>query len=96
MAEDVARSSRGVRNAENMLVVDLIDEVEDEAVCQRIQEALAQARGLRDMHLRVAVSGGDVVVAGQVLQLWQKETVERVVQRFRPLRLSNEITVTGK
>jgi len=96
VAEDVARSARGVRDVRNLLVVDLIGEMEDKEVCQEIQDALEQTRGLKGANLRVAVSGEAIVLSGEVSQLWQKEAAEATVRRFQPWQVRNDIVVTGK
>ena len=75
--------------------VDLDERIEDEALCREIQATLAHTRGLRDADLRVAVSGDTAVLSGQVAALWQKETVETIVRRFRISQVRNDIIVTG-
>ena len=94
IAEDIALSVRGVRSVENLLSVDLDSAIEDEALCREIQSALSLARGLRDVNLRVAVSANTAVLSGTVGELWQKETAESVVRRFRPWSIRNEIVVS--
>jgi osmotically-inducible protein OsmY len=94
IAEDIALSVRGVRSAENLLSVDLDSAIEDEALCREIQSALSLARGLKDVNVRVAVSANTAVLSGTVGELWQKETAESVVRRFRPWSIRNEIVVT--
>ena len=95
LAEDVALGSKGVCTVKNLLVVNLDEQIEDEALCREIQAALVYTRGLRDTDLRVAVNGDIAVLSGEVPTLWQKETAETVVQRFRVSQVRNDITVTG-
>jgi osmotically-inducible protein OsmY len=95
VAEDVALSARGVRSVQNLLVVDLVGEIEDEALSHNIHEALKWARGLRDSEIQVAVTGDAAVLSGEVEQLWQKETAATVARRFRIRQLRNDIVVTG-
>jgi len=95
LAEDVALGCKGVCLAKNLLVVNLDEQIEDEALCREIQAALTYARGLRDTDVRVAVNGDTAVLSGEVPTLWQKETAETVVRRFRVSQVRNEILVTG-
>jgi osmotically-inducible protein OsmY len=95
LAEDVALGVRGVREVKSYLVVDLMEQMDDEALSRVIEAALGHARGLRNVPLRVAASGGLVVLSGEVPELWQKEVAERVAQSFQPMWLRNEIVVTG-
>jgi osmotically-inducible protein OsmY len=94
LAEDVALGSKGVCAVKNLLAVNLDKQIEDEALCCEIQAALAYTRGLRDAALRVTVSGNTAVLSGEVPALWQKETAEAVVRRFRVSQIRNEIVVT--
>ncbi|MGD2110208.1 MAG: BON domain-containing protein, partial [Phycisphaerae bacterium] len=93
VAEDVAMSARGVRSVQNLLVVDLVREIEDQALSHNIREALKWARGLRDIDIHVAVTGDTAVLSGEVQQLWQKEAAAVVTRRFRIHTLRNDITV---
>lgn len=96
IAEDVARSARGVKDVKNLLVVDLATKMEDKRLKQDVQEALSHARGLKDRNIDVAVSEGAVVLSGEVPGLAQKEMAERVVRRFRFREIRNDITMTGQ
>jgi len=93
VAEDVARSVRGVKDVNNFLVVNLPDKMEDKRLEQDIEEALSQARGLKDEKIHVAVSGGVIVLSGKVPSLPQKEMAERVARQFRLWEIRNEIVV---
>jgi osmotically-inducible protein OsmY len=95
LAEDVALGSKGVCAVKNLLVVNLGEQIEDEALCREIQAALTCTRGLRDTKLQVAINGDAAVVSGAVPTLWQKETAENVVRRFRVSQVRNEIIVAG-
>jgi osmotically-inducible protein OsmY len=95
LAEDVALGSKGVCAVKNLLVVNLDDQIEDEALCHEIRAALAYTRGLRDADLRVAINGDTAVLSGEVPALWQKETAEAVAWRFRVSEVHNDIIVTG-
>lgn len=95
LAEDVALGSKGVCAVKNLLVVNLDEQIEDEALCREIQAALSYTRGLRDAKLRVAVNGDAAVLSGEVPTLWQKETAETVARRFRVSQVRNEIIVIG-
>ncbi len=93
VAEDVALSARGVRSAQNLLVVDLGGEIEDQALSHNMREALKFARGLRDAEIQVAVAGNLAVLSGTVQHLWQKETAASVARRFRIRTIRNDILV---
>lgn len=60
---------------------------------EQIRTALSHARGLRDADIQVAVSDAAIVLSGEVDHLWQKETAQSVTERFRPVRLQNDIVV---
>ena len=92
-AEDIARSARGVRDVNNLLVIDVFEMAADEQMSEQIHTALIHARGLRDADIHVAVSDAAVVLSGEVDHLLQKETAQSVTERFRPVRLQNDIVV---
>ncbi len=92
-AEDIALGSKGVGDVKNLLLVDLDEQIEEEALAREIRATLAQTRGLIDADIRVAVSGSTAVLSGEVPTLWQKETAESVALRFRVSHVRNEITV---
>ena len=96
VAEDVARSARGVKDVQNLLVVDLLTKMEDKRLEQDIEAALSHARGLKDRNINVAVSDEAIVLSGEALNLTQKEMAERIVRRFRFLEIRNDILVTGE
>jgi osmotically-inducible protein OsmY len=95
-AKDVALSVRGVRDVQNLLTIDLLDRMADWKLEQDIEEAFFHTRGLKDAKINVAVTGGAVVLSGEVSKLSQKEMAERVVQRFRLIDFYNEIVVKGR
>jgi osmotically-inducible protein OsmY len=94
-AEDVARSARGVREVNNLLMVDALEAVAEEQLGEQIRAAFAHTRGLRDAEIHVAVSDAAVVLSGEVENLWQKQMAQSVAERFRLVRLRNEILVRG-
>lgn len=96
VAEDVARSARGVKNVQNFLVVDLPTKMEDKKLGQDIKAAHFYAYGLKDRRINAAVSEGAIVLSGEALNLAQKEMAERVVRRFRFREIRNNIIVTGQ
>jgi osmotically-inducible protein OsmY len=95
VAADVALGVRGVREVRNLLLVDFVEQIDDEELAHAIQSALVHTRGLRNVPIRVAVSGGRVVLSGEVSRLWQKEIATSVAETFQPVQLRNEIVVTG-
>jgi osmotically-inducible protein OsmY len=93
VAEEVARSIRGVRDVENQIAVNPMAEIDHEILAREIKTALDHARGLRDVNIEVNISGKTVVLLGVVYDLLQKETAERVVRRFGLQDIRNEIIV---
>jgi osmotically-inducible protein OsmY len=96
LAEDITLGVRGVREVRNLVLVDAGEQEEDKAMSRAIAAALAEARGPGDSAIRVAVSGGRVVLSGSVDELWQKEVAVAVAGRFQPRWIADEITVTGR
>ena len=95
IAEDVALAARGVREVKNLLLVSRDGRIEDEALMDRIREALSHTRGLRDTNVHVAVTGETAILTGAVQELWQKQTAEQVVRRFVASDVRNEIQING-
>jgi osmotically-inducible protein OsmY len=96
LAEDTALGTKGVVRVKNMLLVDPEGHIEDEALSRQIREALSHTRGLREANVRVTVTDDTAVLSGEVPQLWQKETAESVVRRFRVIHVQNKIRVTDR
>jgi osmotically-inducible protein OsmY len=96
VAEDVARSARGVKDVNNFLVVSLPDKMEDKRLEQDVEDALSHASGLKDKKINVSVSGGVIVLSGYVPSLIQKEMTERVAHQFHLWEIRNEIVFTGQ
>ncbi|NJN05657.1 MAG: BON domain-containing protein [Rhodobacteraceae bacterium] len=94
-ADDVARGARGVRDVLNLLNLDVKREVEDKTLSESIMVALTMTRGLSWGGIRVAVSGGSVVLSGSVGALSDKQMAESVARRFRPLQVRNDIIVNA-
>lgn len=95
LAEDTALGTAGVVAVKNMLIVDLEGQIEDEALSREIQETLSYTRGLREAHIRVAVTGDTAILAGHVEQLWQREMAEAVARRFRVSHVNNKVRVAA-
>ena len=93
VAEDIARSARGVRDIQNSVVVDPMAEIDHEELAKEIKTALEHARDLKGTEMNVQISGSSVVLLGMVSLLSQKETAETVVRRFGLQNISNEIIV---
>jgi osmotically-inducible protein OsmY len=93
VAEDVARSTRGVKDVQNLLVVDPMAEIDHEELAKEIQTTLRHARDLKGTKIDVQISGSSVVLLGMVSFLSQKETAEIVVRRFGLQDIRNEIMV---
>jgi len=94
VAEDVARSARGVRDVRNQLVVDLQEQIEDEEVSYEIQSAIRHICGRSGAGIKVAVSDRAVVLSGTVTTLPAKERAERVARNYGALNVRNDIEVT--
>ncbi len=94
IAEDVARSARGVRDVTNLLIVDVGQEVHDKHLCEEIMATMGLTRGLAHSDVHVAASSGTVVFSGTVGSLFEKQMAESVARRFRPLHVQNEISVS--
>lgn len=95
LAEDTALGTKGVAGVKNMLIVDLDKQIEVEALSREIQETLSYTRGLREVQVRVAVTGDTAVLSGNVEHLWQGEMAEAVVRRFRVSHVNNKIRVAA-
>jgi osmotically-inducible protein OsmY len=95
LAEDIAMGVRGVRGVRNHIFVDPREQVEDEALSRTISATLAVTRGLGNTVIHVAVSGGHIVLSGEVAGLWQKEVATTVVRRFQAQWITDKIIVAG-
>ena len=93
IAEDVARSAIGVRDVQNLLVIDPAAVDENVNICEEIKQVLSHTRGLKDEQIDVALGAGILVLSGSVEELWKKETAESVANRFGLIRIRNDITV---
>lgn len=95
MAEDVARSARGVRSVHSLLIIDRTAQDDDESLQLEIESALAEIPELRTEDVKVAVGGDLVVLSGQVRDVRRKALAEEVAQSLRPWRIRNDIAVLG-
>jgi osmotically-inducible protein OsmY len=93
VAEDIARSARGVRNVENRLVVDVSRQINDEEVGYEIQSAICHVCRLCKGEVKVAVSNRTVVLSGTVATLPTKEHAERIARNYGILTVRNDIAV---
>jgi osmotically-inducible protein OsmY len=93
VAEDVARSARGVRDVRNRLVVDLQEQVNDDEVSYEIQSAIRHICGRLGAGIKVAVNQRAVVLSGTVATLPTKENAERIARNYGALNLRNDIEV---
>lgn len=94
LAEDVARSARGVRDVHNLLLIDRSAQDDDESLQLEIEAALAAVAELRD-RVKVSVGGDMVVLSGQVRDPKHKGLAEEIAQGIRPWRIRNDIAVLG-
>ena len=94
VAEDVARSARGVRDVHNRLVVDFLEQINDEEMSYEIQSAIRHIFGLLGAGIKVAVNNRAVVLSGTVTMLPAKERAERVARNCGALNVRNDIEVT--
>jgi osmotically-inducible protein OsmY len=93
VADDVARSVRGVRDVINLLTVDKQCKIDDHELANSIKAALRRDRGLRGLELGVAVDDNVVTLTGRVPHLWQREAAEAVTRQFGLLHTRNDIEV---
>jgi osmotically-inducible protein OsmY len=93
LAEDLALSSRGVREVHNHLAVEPSLETEDEQLSRSIERALLHTSGMQDTEVRVAVTGITATLSGQVKELWQKKRAEQVARRFPVVVINNDISL---
>jgi osmotically-inducible protein OsmY len=93
VAEEAARSMRGVRDVLNLLIIDRDAQDEDEAMQREIQSAIDEVEELCGAGISVAVSGDLIVLTGHVPHWRQRELAGEVALGIRPWRLRNEITV---
>jgi osmotically-inducible protein OsmY len=93
LAEDLTLGARGVRKVENLLLVDISGNIEDEALMRNIDYDLKNTRGLNNVDVNVAVTGGKAVLSGMVNEDWQRKLAERVVSRFRVTQIHNDIAL---
>jgi osmotically-inducible protein OsmY len=93
VAEDIARSARGVRDVRNLLAVDLLEQINDEAISYEIQSAIHHIYGRSGADIKVAVNDRAVVLSGTVATLPTKELAERVARNYGALNVRNDIEV---
>ena len=61
IAEDVARSAIGVRDVQNVLVIDPAAVMKNVHICEEIKNVLSQTRGLINERIDVALGAGTLV-----------------------------------
>jgi len=93
LAEDIARSARGVRDVRNQLVVNLFEVMKDEDAAREIRDTLRRECGTLADDVRVAVSGPTVVLSGTVGLLIHKAFAREVARRYGILDVRNEIRI---
>jgi osmotically-inducible protein OsmY len=93
LAEDIARSARGVRDVHNRLAVDLEQQINDEEISYVIQSAIRHLCGRSGTDVKVAVSDRAVVLSGTVATLPTKEHAERLARIHGALNVRNDIQV---
>ncbi len=96
VAEDIARSARGVRDVRNRLAVDFLEQINDEEISYEIQSAIHPICGLSGAGINVAVSDRAVVLSGTVAALPTKELAERIARNYGALNVRNDIEVVPK
>lgn len=95
IAEDIARSARGVRDVRNLLVASVGSVLSDEETAREIQETICRVCGESTVNVRVAVNGHKVVLSGTVNTQAQKAAAREVVRRFGLLHIRNDIRVVS-
>ncbi len=93
VAEDISLSVRGVREVQNLLVINQVERVDDQEVGEVISQSLTRACGLGGANIRVAVSRNLVVLSGQVPQLAYRQIAQKVAERISFAHVRNDILV---
>jgi osmotically-inducible protein OsmY len=93
IAEDVAMGVRGVRQVENMLMVNATKVIANDEHCNTIRASLSRVIGLPDSELKVCVIDETAQISGRVNEIWQKEVAEATVRKFGILNVCNDICV---
>ncbi len=93
IAEEAARSTRGVREVHNALIIDRDAQWDDESLRLEVQSVLASIRELRSALVSVAVSGDLIVLSGTVGSERQRLLAAEAVADMRTWRVRNEIAV---
>jgi osmotically-inducible protein OsmY len=93
LAEDIARSARGVRDVRNRLAVDIAQQINDEETAYDILFAIQHFCGRWGAGIKVAVSNRAVVLSGTVATLPTKERAERLARDYGALNVRNDIQV---
>lgn len=96
IAEDIARSARGVRDVRNLLVASVGSVSSDEELAREIQATICRICGEAAVDIRVAVNGHKVVLSGTARTQAQKSAARDVVRRFGLLHIRNDILVVPK
>lgn len=93
LVEDAILGVRGVREVENMLLVNRNKVLANDEHCNAIRASLSRIIGMTDLDLKVTVIDETAQISGKVGRLWQKEAAETTVRRFGILNVCNDIYV---
>lgn len=93
VAEDVARSVRGVRDVQNMLVVNLKERLDDQQMSAAISAALRRIPGFADLDVAVAVCNNTVVFSGEVPTLGHRDAANQVAEGFSVTHVRNDLII---
>lgn len=94
VAEDVARSARGVRDVRNLLIADLAEQLQDDESSHELQTAITRELGPSGSRIRIGISNGVAVLYGRVRAQPQKDAASQIAHRLGFSKVRNEINVS--
>lgn len=93
LVADIAMAVGGVRQVENMLMVNANRVLANDEHCNVIRASLRQVAGMEDSELTLTVVDETARISGTVDRLWKKEIAEKIVRRHGILSLRNDVLV---
>ncbi len=93
VAEDIAKSVRGVKQVNNLLNVDLDEKIADEELCNILKACLGRDAALSGTNIQVSVTNRIATLSGKVEKAWKRRRAEDTIHRFGVLHVKNELVV---
>jgi len=93
LAEDIARSARGVRDVRNSLVSNIEHQANDDEAALGIRDSILRVCGNSASDVRVAVSGHQIVLSGNVSLRAHKVAAMEVARLSGRIDIRNDIRV---